>query len=240
MHTMWSKLIMTLALALGVVVYPQYIGLEIDGALTLNYKTGDDRPVVYYLSVRNTGTQQANFYIKTDVDWVFVYREGQNNSTSVHIAEGVAVNFILEIHPELISDGSHKAKITITADHLREPITFSAREIALTFNKNVKIETVTPTASVEPPSVTLSITPIATPEPTAEAGTPTPSRLPLFSPTPKKPSPSIIHPAISPTPEVEPPTEVQPQKTPTPLLKPGGEGEKSFWRILKNIFGWFF
>ena len=246
MLTMWSKLIMTLSLALSAAVYPQYIGLEIDGALTLNYKTGD------YMSVRNTGTQMANFYIKTDVDWVFVYREGYNNSTSVHISEGLAVNFILEIHPELVSDGSHEAKVTITADHLLEPITFSTREVKLTFNKNVEIETVSsvsaspsvaPIASVEP-----SVTPTPLETTVTDGNLPLTGQATMPTATPKiiKQTPiTTAKPIISsPISSLSSSPSPSPSITKTPLksveIEAGDQDGKSFWQILKNIFSWFY
>lgn len=236
MSSIFAKLVLSFASILGLVSAPAYIQLN-TASIVFDYKTGDSRPL-YYLNVKNIGSQRERFDVSADVPWIFISHEGYDNVTSIHLESEGAVNFTLDVRPEMVIDGSHSGEISVKAVDVYDYSVIETKTVEITFNKNfVPIPSVTPTLSA---STVVSTTPtVTTPlEPTATVSslpltgqapaTPTPSRLPLFSPTPKKPSK---------TSEVEPPKEVQPPKKPTVEVFPSRTRTffVNWWQFLINF-----
>lgn len=241
MSPIFAKLTLFFASILGLVSVPAYIQLSATN-IVFNYKTGENRPL-YYLNVKNIGPQKERFDVSSTVPWIFFSREGYDSVTSLNLEMESAVNFVLDIRPEMVTDGSHSGEIIVKAADIYDYSVIETKTVEITLNKNfvpttVPSETIVPTLSIipsPPPSLvpTLSVSPIVSP-----TLTPTSSRLPLFSP--KKPSPSVISPTIFPTPKVpltpsisaipllspKPTTEVYPLRTRTLI--------KGLWQFLKD------
>src|SRR3989344_947217 len=111
MDSIFAKLVLSFASILGMVSAPAYIQLN-TASIVFDYKTGDSRPL-YYLSVKNIGSQRESFDVSANVPWIFISREGSDNVTSIHLEKEGAVNFVLDIRPEMVADGSHSGQITV-------------------------------------------------------------------------------------------------------------------------------
>lgn len=222
-----AKISLFFSLVLSAFLVPGYIGLSV-AELSFDFKTGDTAPV-YFLAVANIGPQKARFDVTSDDNWVSAYREGQLGATSVEISQTGAVNFIVTLHPQGLTDGSHQTKIRVKAVN---PLGFGeleSKEIVVTLNKNLTVlPTISPTATVTPSveqSPLISIT-VVTPEPTgAELTTrPSPSLTPRRIPVTTLPifKPNQIFPS-TPQPELS-------------LPAPTKGIPRSFWLFLKNLF----
>lgn len=237
MNSFFAKIIFSLASILGLIGSPSYVQLGAD-SLIYNFKTGDNSPIVYYLTVKNIGPQKARFDVSSNKPWLFVYREGQPGAISVEIFQNAAVNFVLEIHAEQPGDGSNTAEISVNAvDHSSYAV-IDSKKVAVTLNKNIKIETVTAAPSVLPsvtltagsPVATLTVTPTAIPiittrsTPTSSARQ-TPARTIRPSPSLDSSKLELGKPMPIPTPSVS--ARPQSQTRTTPL--------KSFWQFFRDL-----
>jgi len=247
-----TKLIFPLALILGALGGPNYVQLDATD-LVFDFETGGSRPIYHFLNVQNIGPQSARFEISTDKpEWIFTYREGLPVAKSVTIGQGSGVNFTLEIHPEVVDDGSHRAIVVVKAYKIDANVStlFDTKTVDMTFNKNF-VPTPIPTATPEP-----SISPFAsvseTPEPVIE---PTESSEPL--PTAMidttKPTPTPIITKPTPTP-LGTPIKFVPAETPVKLdtvvtatpeisIQPVQKEDtprRSFFKVILDFFrGWF-
>lgn len=150
MTGIFSKILLPFSLILSFIGGPSYIQLNTPQVI-LNFKTGDTAPIFYYLNVKNIGSQKARFEISSDSpDWIFNYREGLPAKTSAEIYQGAAINFVLEIHPEKLSDGKHNAQVVIkaVATDPNSSNVYETQSVNLTLNKNFK-ETPTPVLTPE-------------------------------------------------------------------------------------------
>ena len=238
----FAKLTLSFASILGLVSAPAYIQLN-TASIVFDYKTGENRPL-YYLNVKNIGPQKERFDVSANVPWIFISREGYDSVASLYLEKESAVNFTLDVRPEMVTDGSHSGQVTVQAVDVYDYSVIETKTVEVTFNKNfVPTPSATPTLSVSPvvlptpAETTPEVEPLVEVKPQQPQATPTPSRLPLFSSIPKKPSPLVIFPTIFPTPtgtpEVEPPVEVQPpeklpSRTTTILV--------DLWQFLKDTF----
>jgi len=234
----------------AVVSGPSYIELG-DSNLVFNYKTGEQKPLYYFLSTKNVGPQKAKFIISSDSEWAFVYREGYSQSTnSVSLNSGGAVNFVLEIQPESLSDGKHEAVVTVEAIDIdiNKTTVFDTQTVNVTLNKNYvePSPTETPTSTPDPtveetaqpttvvtPIVSstplITATPFATSAPTAVATSPKVTQ--TTSPTR---TPSQVQ--ETKTPQEESPSALEEQEGGDDVVKKDGIFSR-FWNLFKGIFG---
>ncbi|MBI2670146.1 MAG: hypothetical protein HYX20_03310 [Candidatus Yanofskybacteria bacterium] len=247
MSSIFAKLVLSFASILGLVSAPTYIQLN-TASIVFDYKTGESRPL-YYLNVKNVGPQRERFDVSANVPWIFISREGYDNVASLHLESESAVNFTLDIRPEMVADGSHSGRISVKVADVYTYSVIETKTVEVTFNKNFVI-TISPSPFVSPTSVgtTPEVEPSVEVQPQA---TLTPSSLPLFSSIPKKPSPFVISSATPPTPTARItaspatslPTQLRSVITPTPSisisLKPKASRAifpfRSFWQFLRNF-----
>lgn len=257
MDSIFTKLILSVASILGLVSAPAYIQLSAT-SIVFDYKTGESMPL-YYLNVKNIGPQRERFDVSVNVPWIFFSREGFDSVTSLYLERESAVNFVLDIRPEMVADGSHSGEITVQAADVYDYSVIDTKTVKVTLNKNfvptpIPSETATPTPSPSiiassTPSLTPTLTafPVVSPTPTpTPTPTRTPSRLPLFSPTPKKTLPSVATPIISPTiptiPAVSPTPSISATLLPLPKPTVGTYPLRTktlfedLWQFLKDTF----
>lgn len=163
MDSIFAKFILLIASLFNVLGGISYIQTSQD-SLTFDFKTGDSYPIYHYLQTQNIGPYKVRFDISSDVSWIYVYREGQSQVTSLELPNQAVINFILEVHPENLSDGQHLAKVTVKAVNLSDYTVMDSEEIEVILNKNVVEET--PLATPEPEA---SVSPITTPSPIPSA-----------------------------------------------------------------------
>lgn len=263
MSSIFAKLSLFFASILGLVSAPAYIQLNTD-KIVFNYKTGESRPL-YYLNVKNIGPQKERFDVSVNVPWIFFSREGYDSVTSLNLEKESAVNFVLDIRPEMVVDGSHSSQITVQAADVYDYSVIETKTVKVTLNKNfvpipTPSETAVPTLTVFPTvslvvSPTQTVTPTPTPIPTV---TLTPTRIPLEPAATKgggmpltgqaspKPSPSAVSPIILPT--ISPTATVSPTPfvSATTLLLPKSTVEAKplrtktlfldLWQLIRNAF----
>ncbi|MBI4120390.1 MAG: hypothetical protein HY454_02895 [Parcubacteria group bacterium] len=167
MDSIFAKTILLLASLLTVLTGSDYIKISSD-SLTYDFKTGNASPIYYYLNAENAGIKKVRFDLTSLSSWVSVYKEGDQASvkTSLELAQYTPLNFVLEIHPERLPDGTNKAKVTVEAVDLQDYSVLELKEVNIMINKNLEPATPTPEATFEPspkasPNMTL------TPQPTA-------------------------------------------------------------------------
>ncbi|MBI2062804.1 MAG: hypothetical protein HYT61_01020 [Candidatus Yanofskybacteria bacterium] len=239
MDSIFAKLFLSFASILGVISAPSYIQLS-TASVVFDYQTGDGRPL-YYFNLKNIGSQKERFDVSVNVPWIFISREGYDNVTSLYLESEGAVNFTLDVRPEMVSDGSYIAEISIKAVDVYDYSVIETKTINVTFNKNfvatpVPSETVTPALSVTP---ALLVSPVVSLTPTT---VPALSSSPLFSPTPKL-SPSETSPKISPISTTSPPIQLRSAVTPVPSPSASLQPKTSrailpfisFWQFLRNL-----
>lgn len=244
MDSIFAKLIFFLASILGLVSVPAYIQLSTTN-IVFNYKTGENRPL-YYLNVKNIGPQKERFDVSSNVPWIFFSREGYDSVTSLHLERESAVNFVLDIRPEMVPDGSHSGQIKVEAADVYDYSVIDTKTVKVTLNKNfvptaVPPETIVPTLSIAPsPSPSLAPTLLVSPIIISPTLTPIPKSFRLPSSSPKKSPSSVISPTISPTPVVLPTLSISATSLPSP--KPTGEAYplrtktlfEDLWQFLKD------
>lgn len=228
MNSISSKFILTVA-SIFALLNPSFIKIS-ESELNFDFKTGNNFPIYYFLNFENVGNQKARFDISTNVDWLFVYREGlaqQTNFVSVELPQYSPINIILEIHPQRLKDGKHQAEIEVKAIQLQDYSTLDSKKILVFLNKNIEI-TPTPLIS-KSPEVTKTSPPIITPTPQPLLITPTP---PSKIPTPLEKTPSFI----TPSPEISPPLKTpSPEITPLPKKIKPTSPFKSLINSLRNL-----
>ncbi|MBI4119845.1 MAG: hypothetical protein HY454_00045 [Parcubacteria group bacterium] len=252
MNSIFAKLVLSFALILGLVSAPTYIQLN-TASIVFNYKTGENRPL-YYLNVKNIGPQKERFDVLANVPWIFISREGYDSVTSLHIEREGAVNFTLDIRPEIVADGSHSGQVTVQAVDVYDYSIIEIKTVEVTFNKNF-VPTTLPSPSL---TQTLSASPVVSPTPiTTEAQNELETQNNQIAPlpSPRKPLSSVISPTILPTispkptarvtvpPTTSPPTRLRSVITPTPSIsasvQPKANGVvssfRSFWQFLRNL-----
>ncbi len=209
MNPIFSKVILFFASILSIGLGPSYIKLGTD-SLTFDFKTGEIFPIYYYLNAQNIGLKKARFEISSDASWLRVYREG-TDFTFLELAPQAAIDFILEIHPERLPDGTSKAKVFIKVldiDSLvSQELVLDETEVSINLNKNFM-----PTSKVSPeasPEISPSVIEFPAISPITPVLTPTPfpfkTVVPLSKPViSRSPSPSfspVPSPESSPVPQ---------------------------------------
>lgn len=154
MTTLWVPLKALLAVVVTALASASYVGVsstlfEIDGA-------GIISPVYRTVTVRNTGPERARFHVSGNLHWMSVGREDLPVATTVQIAPGEAVNFVIEVHPRLVPEEGANNVITVTVADPRDGTTLDAATVGIRVIKRRQ-----PTPSV------IVITPSPTPNPSA-------------------------------------------------------------------------
>lgn len=195
------------ALVIAALASASYVGIsataiDIDGeGITYSlYRT---------LTVTNRGPERARFTVAGNTPWMSVGREYQPVATSIQIAPGESVNFIIEVHPRLVPDQGASNVITVTAADPRDGTALDASTVGVRVIKKRQ-----PVASV----------------------TPSVSLLPLVRPTivPPRPSAPSVRPSIPPVRTVRPlpSRSVRPSQSPASAPARG----ESLWERLKRWF----
>ena len=241
-----SQLLFPFSMILGLIsgiVYPPYIQLGAE-SLTFDYKTGDFRPA-YLLSVKNMGSQKARFDISSNVDWIFITQEGQDNVRSIQLDVQNTVNFVLDIRTDLVYDGQYSGELTVNAVENRDQSIIDTKKVSVTLNRNfVPAPTVTPALSAgEMPAETPVMTTTTTPSvSTVISSTASVSPAPI---PPKTPAPSI---RVSPSASVkaEPTKLVSPsdlpearEQTDSTSSRQAVAPEKANKSVWQRIADWF-
>lgn len=202
------------------------------------FRTGEQQfPLYSYLHVKNIGTQSARFDAASTVDWLMIYREGQPTAHSLTLPQTEAINFVLEIHPERLSDGQHSAAISVQAVDLRNTAVLDSQNVVIILKKNFS-EIPTPTAAISPVS-----SPTTTPIVTAAVSA-SPTQLPAARPvgtvevSPIRPAVSI---RVAPVKIKESPVKLPApaaDTSPSAASPPVQEQRlfRSIWRFLRGLF----
>lgn len=243
MDSIFAKTILFVASILTVLTGPNYIKISSD-SLTYDFKTGDHAPIYYFLNTENIGIKKVRFEVTSFSDWVSVSQEGGNTSvkTNIELVQYLPLNFVLEIHPERLSDGVNKGNIKVEAVDLGESTVLDSKEVNIIVNKNIT-ETPTPFVIVTPIEIQTE-TPVEkteqiisqTPATTAPILTSAPSPLKSSSPLPSKLSPvKTISQTLFPSPSSEPALSPSP-KVPTSILNQLQSLINSLKLFLKKLF----
>lgn len=241
MDSIFAKLTLFFASILGLVSTPAYIQLN-TASIVFTYKTGESRPL-YYLNVKNIGPQKERFDVSANVPWVFISREGYDSATSLNLEREGAVNFALDIRPEMVVDGSHSGEIIVKAVDVYDYSVLETKTVEVTLNKNfIPTPLATPTLSVSSivlltPTPTSTPTQLQSPIVTEQAPKITPKTTPKVTifPTP------IIRITVSPT--ASPPTRLRSVVTPMSSISASPQAKagrvvspfRSFWQFLRNF-----
>ena len=192
--SIFGKFILITASVLGILGGANYIQIT-EAKLDFNFKTGNNFPIYYFLNVQNIGPGKARFDVSSNVNWLFVYREGQQQQTdfvSVELPQYIPINFVLEVHPERLNIGTHSAQITVKVVNLNDFTVLETKEIPVVLNKDTEaiptpMLTLLPTGIAEIPLISPTVT--LTSSPTAEEKlTPKPAgpTSPKISPRPRR------------------------------------------------------
>ncbi len=244
MDSILSKLGMFFATILAVVSSSSYIYLE-KTTVDLSWKTGDSLTISTKVALKNVGSQKARFDVSSSQTWANVYREDQYNDRSFDIFAGGAINLIIEIQPQELTDGPHQAAITVTAVNDLDNTVHETQTLFVNVNKNYTAPSTVPTSSV-----TVSVTPsgsnTATPTPSV-AVTATPAQTPSKTPTAPPRASTSATPKTST--QVTPGASKSPAVTligvsPTPgasvTSEPNAPSEEGILeRVFKKILSWF-
>lgn len=234
MGVLSAKISLLFAFVFGLLgIAGDYVLVETNNP-TFNFRTGDNEPIVYYLNVKNIGSLKARFDVTSNASWISIFREGQRGVNSLEIPPEYAVNFVLEINANQVTDGVHAAEVLVNAINLDDYSVLDFEKVNIILNKNLAPTSVPSSPSSSPTLLTLTPIPVtiqikssASPVVTIKPGTTLKStKAPLISVS-QRPLPS------------KPILKSTPSKAPIKFIKLNSIPTEQKESVIKNIWQFF-